>query len=183
MAGSQENPESHGMDSSTFYGLLLVGLIIAIFVIIYIAHRALRTRPVPDVISHQLLRFRTTAGLGRDAVENIPTIVFHAQPASKKLPLHILQHSPVRTKPPAPKRSIIQVFQYHPGFSPRSLESGMAKTQVVSSLCSICTENFTEGTRLRKLPCGHVFHPQCIDPWLINHARTCPLWSVSPCHT
>lgn len=183
MAGSQESSESHGMSSSTFWGLLLVGLIMAIFVIICIAYRALHTRPVPDVIGHQLLRFRTTAGLGRDAVENIPTVEFHAQQAPKKTPIHIFRSPPVHAKPPAPKHSRIQVFQHHPDFSPRSLESGMAKTQVVSSLCSICTEDFTEGTRLRKLPCGHVFHPQCVDPWLINRARTCPLWSVSPGHT
>jgi hypothetical protein len=118
--------------------------------------------------------------LGRDAVENIPTVEFHERPAASKSPIHIFRNPPVHAKPPTPKRSIIQVFQHHPGFSPRSLESGTAKTQEVSSLCSICTEDFTEGARLRKLPCGHVFHPQCIDPWLINRARTCPLWLVSP---
>ncbi|RTE70060.1 hypothetical protein BHE90_015548 [Fusarium euwallaceae] len=171
---SYENHEGHGIGSSTFYGLLIVALIVTVFVIIYIADRALHPRPVPRLIAHQLVRLRTTRGLGRHAVENIPTVEFHAQPAPKKI--HILQHSPVlRTKPATPKRSILYMFQRHPGISPPSLEPGTLKTEDVSSLCSICTEDFTEGVKLRKLPCGHLFHPQCIDPWLMDRARTCPL--------
>lgn len=42
--------------------------------------------------------------------------------------------------------------------------------------CPICTEDFTVGEDVRVLPCDHKFHPQCIDPWLINVSGTCPLW-------
>ncbi|UKZ80449.1 hypothetical protein TrVFT333_008210 [Trichoderma virens FT-333] len=28
---------------------------------------------------------------------------------------------------------------------------------------------------MRVLPCNHTFHPNCIDPWLINVSGTCPL--------
>ncbi|KAI1480359.1 hypothetical protein F4774DRAFT_378143 [Daldinia eschscholtzii] len=41
--------------------------------------------------------------------------------------------------------------------------------------CSICTEDFTVGEDVRVLPCDHKFHPQCIDPWLVNVSGTCPL--------
>lgn len=183
MEGSEESPESHSMHSSAFYGLLLVALVVAVLAIIYIAHHALHTRPIPDAIGHQIVRFRTTAGLGRDAVENIPTVEFHAQPAPNKAPKQVWRHSSLRGEPPASKPSILHVSQRHPDVSPRSLESGAGKPQEVSPLCSICTEDFIEGTRLRKLPCGHVFHPQCIDLWLMDRARTCPLWSVSPDQT
>lgn len=47
---------------------------------------------------------------------------------------------------------------------------------VVNVGCSICTEDFTEGEDMRVLPCNHTFHPNCIDPWLINVSGTCPLW-------
>ncbi|ROW06486.1 hypothetical protein VMCG_04300 [Cytospora schulzeri] len=41
--------------------------------------------------------------------------------------------------------------------------------------CSICTDDFTVGEDVRVLPCHHQFHPQCIDPWLVNVSGTCPL--------
>ncbi|KAL7623848.1 hypothetical protein AAE478_005404 [Parahypoxylon ruwenzoriense] len=41
--------------------------------------------------------------------------------------------------------------------------------------CSICTDDFTVGQDVRVLPCDHKFHPQCIDPWLVNVSGTCPL--------
>ncbi|KAG9191572.1 hypothetical protein G6011_10306 [Alternaria panax] len=42
--------------------------------------------------------------------------------------------------------------------------------------CSICTEDFEKGQNLRVLPCDHKFHPECVDPWLLNVSGTCPLW-------
>lgn len=44
--------------------------------------------------------------------------------------------------------------------------------------CGICTEDFSKGTKVRRLPCGHIFHPRCIDPWLVNFAATCPLCRI-----
>jgi hypothetical protein len=44
--------------------------------------------------------------------------------------------------------------------------------------CSICTEDFERGQDQRVLPCDHRFHPECIDPWLLNVSGTCPLCRV-----
>ncbi|KAJ7319713.1 hypothetical protein JRQ81_019224 [Phrynocephalus forsythii] len=40
--------------------------------------------------------------------------------------------------------------------------------------CAICIENYKPKDTLRILPCKHVFHRHCIDPWLLDH-RTCPM--------
>ncbi len=45
-----------------------------------------------------------------------------------------------------------------------------------SKMCSICTEDFVEGRSVRILPCRHIYHRRCIDPWLLDFAGTCPLW-------
>lgn len=42
--------------------------------------------------------------------------------------------------------------------------------------CSVCTDDFIKGQDIRVLPCRHKFHPECIDPWLLNVSGTCPLW-------
>ncbi|KAL6718501.1 hypothetical protein ACLMJK_004593 [Lecanora helva] len=44
--------------------------------------------------------------------------------------------------------------------------------------CSVCTDDFVKGQDIRVLPCKHKFHPECIDPWLLNVSGTCPLCRV-----
>jgi Ring finger domain len=44
--------------------------------------------------------------------------------------------------------------------------------------CSICTEDFHKGEEVRVLPCIHKFHPECVDPWLLNISGTCPLCRI-----
>mmetsp|Transcript_24372 Transcript_24372/g.61667 ORF Transcript_24372/g.61667 Transcript_24372/m.61667 type:complete len:245 (-) Transcript_24372:1468-2202(-) len=39
--------------------------------------------------------------------------------------------------------------------------------------CTVCTDDFCEGTEVHELPCNHAFHPMCIIPWL-KKASTCP---------
>ncbi|XP_039079025.1 E3 ubiquitin-protein ligase RLIM-like [Hyaena hyaena] len=40
--------------------------------------------------------------------------------------------------------------------------------------CSICITEYTEGNKLRILPCTHEFHVHCIDRWLSENS-TCPI--------
>ena len=41
--------------------------------------------------------------------------------------------------------------------------------------CAICLDDFEAGGQVRHLPCNHEFHLGCIDPWLMNHNRLCPV--------
>lgn len=40
--------------------------------------------------------------------------------------------------------------------------------------CAVCTDDFCEGDIQRTLPCFHLFHCACIDPWL-RQSRCCPV--------
>ncbi|XP_069833334.1 E3 ubiquitin-protein ligase RNF103 isoform X2 [Dendropsophus ebraccatus] len=41
--------------------------------------------------------------------------------------------------------------------------------------CVVCLENFEHGSLLMGLPCGHVFHQNCIVMWLAGGRHCCPV--------
>ncbi|CAK7325181.1 unnamed protein product [Dovyalis caffra] len=54
---------------------------------------------------------------------------------------------------------------------------------IAASSCSICLADYKDSDLLRLLPeCDHIFHTQCIDPWLKLHT-TCPICRKSPVGT
>ena len=42
-----------------------------------------------------------------------------------------------------------------------------------TSECSICSDRLVDGIMLTRLPCGHIYHTQCIVPWL-SRTSSCP---------
>lgn len=83
----------------------------------------------------------------------------------------------------APKDvTVAQGQEHQEGIAPAMPAVAAAATDRDSSAndenlgCSICTEDFEKGQDLRVLPCDHKFHPECVDPWLLNVSGTCPLW-------
>jgi len=54
-----------------------------------------------------------------------------------------------------------------------------ANAEEDDQMCSICTDNFTKGEDIRVLPCNHMFHPACVDPWLLDVSGTCPLCRIN----
>ncbi|KAI8872338.1 hypothetical protein GQ42DRAFT_75451 [Ramicandelaber brevisporus] len=55
----------------------------------------------------------------------------------------------------------------------RVLEHESADDVDAQEQCSICLCDHEVGQTVRQLPCGHVFHLECIDRWLVISA-TCP---------
>lgn len=41
--------------------------------------------------------------------------------------------------------------------------------------CCICIEDFETNESTKVLPCGHGYHPPCIDEWLTDHSDLCPM--------
>jgi len=53
-----------------------------------------------------------------------------------------------------------------------TVEDNLGET---SAMCAICTEDLEYGCSVMRMPCWHVFHTQCLHPWLQKHAHTCPM--------
>lgn len=43
------------------------------------------------------------------------------------------------------------------------------------STCAICIEDMEDNDDVRGLSCGHIFHAECIEPWLLTRRACCPL--------
>ncbi|SCV67348.1 BQ2448_5994 [Microbotryum intermedium] len=48
-----------------------------------------------------------------------------------------------------------------------------------SNECSICLSDFEKGDAVTELPCGHLFHKEEIEPWLLESKRVCPICRAS----
>lgn len=46
-----------------------------------------------------------------------------------------------------------------------------------SSVCSICLGSYRPGALITALPCTHMYHKECVMPWLLQQGRqaTCPM--------
>ena len=161
---------------------LLVIFLTIIVAIVYTAHKASRIDPVREVLRNRLAVLGPTRGLGSEALRKIPIITYHRDGATlangdDQVPASRFQLTS------AALGSLFSWFRSTHGMRYILLHiwkssAGERETVGMESLssCSICTEEFSNGVELRKLPCGHIYHPACIDPWLRDRARTCPLW-------
>uniref|UniRef100_A0A5B6Z360 RING-type E3 ubiquitin transferase n=1 Tax=Davidia involucrata TaxID=16924 RepID=A0A5B6Z360_DAVIN len=67
----------------------------------------------------------------------------------------------------------------HPPASKAAIESmptiEIVENHIVSeSHCAVCKEPFDLGTEAREMPCKHIYHSDCILPWLSLH-NSCPV--------
>jgi hypothetical protein len=44
--------------------------------------------------------------------------------------------------------------------------------------CFICMEDFIESVEITKIKCNHVFHKECIKPWLCKQSTKCPICRI-----
>lgn len=74
------------------------------------------------------------------------------------------------SKPPPPPASVVTPSETGGDVE----EGGQPKAGEDGDLCAICLGEFAEGDLVCPLPCSHVFHPECIQEWLVKR-NSCPL--------
>ncbi|KIV87938.1 hypothetical protein PV10_09217 [Exophiala mesophila] len=176
----------------------ITGIITALFVTIIITG-TIRAHRHPERYGPRNLAGRgrqsRAKGIARAMLETLPIVKFgdHDQASKKSTDgndiemndSHNTQTADSAKAPPNvaaqavsdPKASPDAKAQDHPGAVVAT--NNADGTDAEGHLgCSICTDEFQKGQELRVLPCNHKFHPDCVDPWLLNVSGTCPLCRI-----
>eukprot|EP00930_Biecheleria_cincta_P035712 TRINITY_DN24544_c0_g1_i2.p1 TRINITY_DN24544_c0_g1~~TRINITY_DN24544_c0_g1_i2.p1 ORF type:complete len:294 (+),score=35.56 TRINITY_DN24544_c0_g1_i2:169-1050(+) len=109
------------------------------------------------------------AGLSEQHLQVLPSHVF-GEDASESGSVHET-HKHQKTPPQQPGGLPSSESSCPPG-TVNPMASSDKELEETS--CSICLDAFGNGQRVRKLPCGHMFHVACVDAWL-KRTATCPL--------
>lgn len=178
----------------------ITGIITLLFLII-IGSGALRAHRHPERYGPRpgfggRPRQSRAKGLARAVLDTIPIVKFGDSRTGKPDPEHELEstsgdrpqantptldEAPVESirQPDVPSEAIAASKSPSEAVAPIGSQECQSSAEGVDDEhvgCSICTEDFTMGEDVRVLPCDHKFHPQCVDPWLVNVSGTCPLW-------
>ncbi|KAM0720661.1 hypothetical protein Q7P37_004798 [Cladosporium fusiforme] len=206
-SGSRENDSQDGQEQgplgpnpSTAVAMIILytitGVITALFLVIIITG-AVRAHRHPERYGPRAMigrpRQSRARGIGRAILDGIPIVKFGEQREEPK-PTDVelgttasstqetarnADASETTTSPPPTTTSNLDGAPPEDGIA----AAGAATTSATAPSndtqgCSICTEDFELGQDQRVLPCDHRFHPDCIDPWLLNVSGTCPLCRV-----
>nr|XP_032812584.1 RING finger protein 150-like [Petromyzon marinus] len=60
----------------------------------------------------------------------------------------------------------------------KTIKRGDRETETDFDNCAVCIEEYKPSEVVRILPCKHMFHKTCVDPWLVDH-RTCPMCKLN----
>eukprot|EP00826_Nyctotherus_ovalis_P004948 TRINITY_DN1109_c0_g2_i2.p1 TRINITY_DN1109_c0_g2~~TRINITY_DN1109_c0_g2_i2.p1 ORF type:complete len:370 (-),score=70.05 TRINITY_DN1109_c0_g2_i2:168-1277(-) len=74
-------------------------------------------------------------------------------------------------KPPASKAvlSKLPVFSLEQKHCKKNAQGNIEQPN-----CAVCCNDIKLGEKAQLIPCGHMFHPECIKPWFMQH-NTCPI--------
>ncbi|WWC66042.1 uncharacterized protein I303_108664 [Kwoniella dejecticola CBS 10117] len=138
-------------------------------------------QPQPQSQLHQLDNDNSAVGSSSTptptpaSVLQHQSVSAHAQPQ----PPPPISPSEVRT-PPAISIDIPDPLSAPPNSSPVIAEGSNKRKQRVKRQyfskdeCAICMDSFSRGDVVRILPCGHVFHKEECDEWLMKWRKLCP---------
>lgn len=183
----------------------ITGVITALFLMIIVVG-AIRAHRHPERYGPRNVSGRSrqsrAKGIARAVLETLPIVKFgdkdddkpaqsrdvelesarqpgHTSPPSLHVPSESIDDRRVSSDAVDQEPELVKTETAGDHFKPRVEELGEGKNPENGLACSVCTDDFVRGQSVRVLPCNHKFHPECIDPWLLNVSGTCPLWYVN----
>ena len=72
------------------------------------------------------------------------------------------------------KLPVIKIEEKHCKSTPAVGKIRAKKDQLEPPTCAVCVEHISLGKKGMFMPCGHIYHPDCLKPWLEGN-NTCPV--------
>jgi len=57
----------------------------------------------------------------------------------------------------------------------QALSEHRVGSEEVGMQCVVCFEAYAHGDTIKRLPCSHIFHAECLTMWLVHSKNSCPL--------
>lgn len=162
-------------------GLLLVIVLCISFFMHFVQRRRredLRRRIINGEVDLEAMGIKRVA-VPKEIVEKFPLCIYTERDEKASVA------PPARTQPdPSPRVDPDSNSRRAPLFRRHSITSTSEPQPFPPSFsqttCPICLDDFETGqTQVRQLPCHHVYHPECIDTFLIQRSSLCPLCKES----
>ncbi|KAI1496916.1 hypothetical protein F5X99DRAFT_398629 [Biscogniauxia marginata] len=169
---------STGPSTLSLWAFVLIIIGVLLFVIggtsllmHYVQNRrraALRRRVRRGEVNLEALGIKRLA-VPMDHIHTFPLFTYNYDPpVSSPTSANLSPHSPIKTTSE---------------LGSKATSSQVGKDEVVlhyQPTCLICLDDFeSKKTIIRELPCGHIFHPECIDEFLSELSSLCPLCKAS----
>jgi hypothetical protein len=159
-------------------GLIIASTSISMHVSQYRARRDLRRRIAAGQIDLESLGIKRLT-VPKEMIDTMPITIYGANTAGGKTQSQ-------KSVQPSNKESTGTSLPERDGTSesssgivvdpPSSPNSITAAAFDQAPCCAICLDDYVVNTTpVRHLPCNHIFHPHCIDPFLQNRSSLCPL--------
>ena len=71
------------------------------------------------------------------------------------------------------QKRILREVTYEGGRNERAGRAGRTSHGEGVDMCAVCRDDFQVGEKVISLNCTHMFHRDCLEPWL-EKERTCP---------
>jgi hypothetical protein len=171
----------------------ITGIITALFIIIIVTG-AFRAHRHPERYGPRTVAGRTrqsrAKGIARAMLETLPIVKFgdhedlpakpadgsHVADGTQDVEMATTARADGNADEPKPTEKAVRGTDGAIAGTESAAHDGTSEDGTLG--CSICTEDFTKGEEVRVLPCNHKFHPDCVDPWLLNVSGTCPLCRI-----
>ena len=168
-------------------GLFIAGISAVMHFLQYRRRRLLRRRIISGEVDLETIGI-TRITVPQNILDKMPTHVYNSsnineyvEKEQRKESLSASSQQTTETRSGSDeKKEVRSTSGYDSSISSLPKSSASSIPEYSQPTCAICLDDYeVNSTTVRQLPCNHIFHPDCIDPFLKDISSLCPMCKKS----